>query len=82
MHPDVTSNKPGGASRELELLVQLMPDDAHLADGEKVTDVKTVSLKQNDVILVKMEVMKTYTCRCRPVLRLALLLVAIDAEHN
>ena len=42
-----------GASRELELLVQLMPDDAHLLDGEKVTDVKTATLKENDIILIK-----------------------------
>jgi len=42
-----------GASRELELLVQLMPDDAHLLYGEKVTDVKTSTLKENDNILIK-----------------------------
>jgi Cu2+-exporting ATPase len=42
-----------GASRELELLVQLMPDDAHLMDGEKVSDVKTATLKENDIILIK-----------------------------
>jgi len=42
-----------GASRELELLVQLMPDDAHLVDGEKTTDVKTETLKENDIILIK-----------------------------
>lgn len=42
-----------GASRELELLVQLMPDDAHLVNGENITDVKTESLKENDVILIK-----------------------------
>ena len=42
-----------GASRELELLVQLMPDDAHLVDGEKVTDVKTETLKESDIILIK-----------------------------
>ena len=42
-----------GASRELELLVQLMPDDAHLVDGEKIIDVKTVTLKENNIILVK-----------------------------
>ncbi len=42
-----------GASRELELLVQLMPDDAHLVNGEKVTDVKTETLKENDIILIK-----------------------------
>jgi Cu2+-exporting ATPase len=42
-----------GASRELELLVQLMPDDAHLLDGEKVSDVKTATLKESDIILIK-----------------------------
>ncbi|GAO45477.1 copper-transporting ATPase CopB [Flavihumibacter petaseus NBRC 106054] len=42
-----------GASRELELLVQLMPDDAHLVHGEQVMDVKTATLKENDVILIK-----------------------------
>lgn len=42
-----------GASRELELLVQLMPDDAHLVLGDKVTDVKTAALKENDIILIK-----------------------------
>ncbi|MBC7867920.1 MAG: cadmium-translocating P-type ATPase [Gloeobacteraceae cyanobacterium ES-bin-316] len=42
-----------GASRELELLVQLMPDDAHLVKAEQTIDVKTASLKENDVILIK-----------------------------
>jgi Cu2+-exporting ATPase len=42
-----------GASRELELLVQLMPADAHLVVADTVHDVKTGTLKQNDVILVK-----------------------------
>lgn len=42
-----------GASRELELLVQLMPDDAHLVHGDHIMNVKTISLKENDVILVK-----------------------------
>lgn len=42
-----------GASKELELLVQLMPDDAHLVDGEKVMDVKTETLKERDIILIK-----------------------------
>jgi len=42
-----------GASRELELLVQLMPDDAHLVEKETVVDVKTVTLKSNDTILIK-----------------------------
>ena len=41
------------ASRELELLVQLMPSDAHLVHGDHVTDVKTDSLKAGDIILVK-----------------------------
>lgn len=42
-----------GASKELELLVQLMPDDAHMVTGDKVNDVKTNTLKEKDVILVK-----------------------------
>jgi len=42
-----------GASRELELLVQLMPDDAHLVHGDHIMDVKTESLKENNVILIK-----------------------------
>jgi len=42
-----------GASRELELLVQLMPSDAHLVQGDHIADVKTESLKENDVILIK-----------------------------
>jgi Cu2+-exporting ATPase len=42
-----------GASRELELLVQLMPNDAHLIHGDHIMDVKTESLKENDVILIK-----------------------------
>ncbi|MEC5143880.1 copper-translocating P-type ATPase [Chitinophaga sp. 212800010-3] len=42
-----------GASRELELLVQLMPDEAHLVHGEHVMEVKTAELKAGDVILVK-----------------------------
>jgi Cu2+-exporting ATPase len=42
-----------GASRELELLVQLMPSDAHRVMPGRVQDVKTDTLKQNDIILVK-----------------------------
>ncbi len=42
-----------GASRELELLVQLMPSEAHLLHGEHEQDVKTDSLKPNDIILIK-----------------------------
>ncbi len=42
-----------GASRELELLVRLMPDDAHMVHGDHIMDVKTESLKENDIILVR-----------------------------
>jgi len=42
-----------GASKELELLVQLMPSDAHLVHGDHIMDVKTESLKAGDTILVK-----------------------------
>lgn len=42
-----------GASKELELLVQLMPDEAHLIHGDHIMDVKTESLKEHDVILIK-----------------------------
>ena len=42
-----------GASRELELLVQLMPADAHLVHGDHIMDVKTETLKENDIILIK-----------------------------
>lgn len=42
-----------GASRELELLVQLMPSDAHMLMGEMIHEVKTDSLKENDLILIK-----------------------------
>ncbi len=42
-----------GASRELELLVQLMPSDAHLVHDDHIMDVKTASLKENDIILIK-----------------------------
>ena len=42
-----------GASKELELLVQLMPADAHKLTGDKVDDVKTGSLIEGDIILIK-----------------------------
>jgi Cu2+-exporting ATPase len=43
-----------GASRELELLVQLMPSEAHIVhEGGHVMDVKTDTLKAGDIILVK-----------------------------
>ncbi|HTI07132.1 MAG TPA: copper-translocating P-type ATPase [Puia sp.] len=43
-----------GASRELELLVQLMPAQAHkIREGGQVTDVQTDSLQAGDSILIK-----------------------------
>jgi Cu2+-exporting ATPase len=42
-----------GASKELELLVQLMPSDAHMVMPDMVHDVKTDTLKENDIILIK-----------------------------
>jgi Cu2+-exporting ATPase len=41
------------ASKELELLVQLMPSDAHMVMPGMVHDVKSITLKANDIILVK-----------------------------
>ncbi len=41
------------ASRELELLVQLMPSEAHLVHGDHIMDVKTDTLKADNIILVK-----------------------------
>jgi Cu2+-exporting ATPase len=42
-----------GASKELELLVQLMPDDAHLVHGDHIMEVKTETLKEGDIVLIK-----------------------------
>lgn len=42
-----------GASKDLELLVQLMPSDAHMIMPDMVHDVKTDTLKENDIILIK-----------------------------
>jgi len=42
-----------GASRELELLVKLMPSDAHMIMGEMIHEVKTDALKEGDMILIK-----------------------------
>lgn len=42
-----------GASNELELLVQLMPADAHKVVNNGIHDVKTDTLKEKDIILVK-----------------------------
>jgi Cu2+-exporting ATPase len=41
------------ASRELELLVKLMPAEAHLVHGDHIMDVKTEELKTGDIILIK-----------------------------
>ncbi|HEX5168592.1 MAG TPA: heavy metal translocating P-type ATPase, partial [Cyclobacteriaceae bacterium] len=41
------------ASRELELLVQLMPSEAHLVQGDKILEVKTEELKEGNIILIK-----------------------------
>ncbi len=42
-----------GASKELELLVQLMPSEAHKVMGDTIHDVETESLNANDIILIK-----------------------------
>lgn len=42
-----------GASRELELLVQLMPAEAHLVENGNIREVKTDTLQPGDVALVK-----------------------------
>src|SRR4030095_6861641 len=42
-----------GASKELELLVQLMPSDAHIVHGDHIIEIKTTALKENDVVLIK-----------------------------
>ncbi len=42
-----------GASRDLELLVELMPAEAHMVMPNMVHDVRTDSLKEGDIILIK-----------------------------
>ncbi len=42
-----------GASKALEKLAQLLPDTAHLVEGDNVSDVKISKLKKEDVILIK-----------------------------
>ncbi len=42
-----------GASRELELLVKLLPSDAHKVVGDGIQEIQTDSLIANDIILVK-----------------------------
>lgn len=42
-----------GASKALELLVSMMPSEAHLVHGDHMMDVQLDTLKVNDIILVK-----------------------------
>lgn len=42
-----------GASKSLELLIQMMPNEAHLVEGETIKDIQIKSLKPNDLILIK-----------------------------
>jgi P-type Cu2+ transporter len=42
-----------GASKALELLVSMMPSEAHKMEGEKVVDIKLEDLLGGDIILVK-----------------------------
>ncbi|MBK7383878.1 MAG: copper-translocating P-type ATPase [Flavobacteriales bacterium] len=42
-----------GASKALQLLVSMMPDEAHLVEGDAVRQVKLADLNANDHILVK-----------------------------
>src|SRR5580765_4807378 len=41
------------ASKELAIFVQLMPSDAHMVMPGMIHDVKTETLKEKDIILVK-----------------------------
>lgn len=42
-----------GASKALQLLVSMMPADAHRVEGDKVVDIKLENLLKGDVILIK-----------------------------
>ena len=42
-----------GASKALELLVNMMPSEAHLVQGDHITDVSLDKLKPEDIIVVK-----------------------------
>ena len=42
-----------GASKALELLVQMMPSKAHLVQGDDIKDIKVDELKKEDIILIK-----------------------------
>lgn len=42
-----------GASRSLELIVQMLPSDAHKVTGDTITDVNVTALNLGDVVLVR-----------------------------
>lgn len=42
-----------GASRALELLVEMLPSEAHLVEDDQIRDVSVADLRKNDVILIK-----------------------------
>ena len=42
-----------GASKALQKLAELMPDNAHLIKGNKIVDIKISELKKGDIVLVK-----------------------------
>ena len=42
-----------GASKALELLVSMMPSEAHKVEGDQITDVKLEALQKDDIILIK-----------------------------
>ncbi|MGF7219117.1 Cu2+-exporting ATPase [Spirosoma lacussanchae] len=42
-----------GASRSLELIVQMLPADAHKVEGDKITDVMVDTLDMGDVVLIR-----------------------------
>ena len=42
-----------GASRALELLVKMMPAEAHIVHGDHINDVKVEALNKSDIILIK-----------------------------
>jgi P-type Cu2+ transporter len=42
-----------GASRALEMLVEMMPSEAHLVHGDHVMDVKLEQVKKGDILLIK-----------------------------
>lgn len=42
-----------GASKALELLVSMMPSEAHKVEGDIITDIKLEDLNKGDIILIK-----------------------------